>query len=56
VVKGCKVIADILPFDRKNHVLLDEPDLMKFMMLALPLNPISLNLLIKAMIDKFRRI
>ena len=39
VVKACKIITDILPFDRKNHVLVEEPELMKYLMLAIPINP-----------------
>ena len=44
VVKACKIITDILPFDRKNHILIEEPELMKYLMLAIPLNPNAVSL------------
>jgi len=39
VVKACKVITDILPSNEKNKVLLQEMELLKFLMISLPFNP-----------------
>ena len=38
VIKACKMITDILPFDKRNYVLLEDSELMKSLMISLPLN------------------
>lgn len=44
VIKACKQITDILPFAQKGQSLLDEPELIKYLMLSLPLNPRSVTI------------
>jgi hypothetical protein len=65
-IKACRVITDIIPYDKRNQVLLEEPGLIKYLLLAHPLNPgavtiLSLfygkiQLIIKTIIDKFKKL
>jgi len=43
VIKACKIITDLLPYDKKSQVLIEEPELMKYLMVCLPLNPRAVN-------------
>jgi len=40
-VKACKIITDILPWEKRNHVLVEEHEMMKYLMICFPLNPVS---------------
>lgn len=42
-IKACRIITDIIPFDKRNQALLEEPDIMKYLMLCMPLNPGSVS-------------
>jgi len=54
VIKACKMITDILPFDKRNYVLLEDSELMKSLMISLPLNHRSIDMIILSMIQKFQ--
>lgn len=54
LVKGLKLITDLLPFDKKLEIIYNNQNLPKYLVLCSVIIENSVNLVIESLLEKFR--